>query len=277
MIRTLTPPSNTITKNIFEGCYSHKHKLWELVFFIDGECKHKIMDNTFYATTGDVFLVGPTHVHEIEPIKNKHCHRDLYFCDEQVKSICSLIKFDNLYQNICDNIMHINLSNSTLNMIINQLKTVEVHYELSKINTSIDNIKISDVCISVCNSILNFLLNTYILRNFELSPQQPQWIIDILTKFKSPEYFTKKPIDIIKNSGYSHSRFSELFKKHVGMSLIDYIVNKRLSYASDLLLTTDKSTLEISTIVGYNSYSCFVKLFKKRFNVSPIQYRKQNI
>jgi len=98
-------------------------------------------------------------------------------------------------------------------------------------------------------------------------------------KEKVEEKYTavlEKQNEKIKNSGYSHSRFAELFKKHVGISLVEYMINKRLNYAADLLSTTNKSTLEISSLVGYDSYSCFVRLFKKQFNVSPIQYRQHN-
>ena len=46
-------------------------------------------------------------------------------------------------------------------------------------------------------------------------------------------------------------------------SLADYLIKKRLDYAAELLKTTQKSTMEISLLLGYESYSYFFKLFKK--------------
>ncbi len=272
---TLVPPSEIITKNIFDGSTPHKHVLWEVVFFVEGNCNHNILGKSYKPVNGDVFIVGPNHVHNIELLKGPHCHRDLYFTDEQFKYACSLFGEKNLYQRICESIVLVHLSNSTLNHIIGQLKTIEVYDILAKTSPSKKNTQNLNLCLSVTQSILHFLLGTYLLKDLTLSQtDHPVWLIDLLYNLNSPEFFTQKPNEIIKNSGYSHSRFSELFKKHVGVSLVEYMINKRMNYASDLLSTTNKSTLEISSLVGYDSYSCFVRLFKKQFNVSPVQYRQ---
>lgn len=274
---TLIPPSKTITKNIFDGSTPHKHILWEVIFFIDGNCNHHIMGKTYKPVNGDVFIVGPNHVHNIELLEEEHCHRDLYFTDEQVRTVCSLFNDEHFYKHICENVVLIHLSNSTLNHIVSELKTIEVYDILAKTSSTEKNKQNLSACVSVTHSILHFLLGTYLLKNLELSQtDQPKWLVDLLYKLNSPNYFAQKPNEIIKNSGYSHSRFAELFKKHVGISLVEYMINKRMSYAADLLSSTDKSTLEISSLVGYDSYSCFVRLFKKQFKISPIQYRQHN-
>lgn len=274
---TLIPPSKIITKNIFDGSTPHKHVLWEVIFFIDGNCNHHILGKTFKPVNGDVFIVGPNHVHNIELLQEEHCHRDLYFTDEQFRYVCSLFPDKNLYENICKSIVSVHLSNSTLNHIVSQLKTIEIYDILASTSPSEKNAQNLELCLSVSQSILSFLLGTYLLKDLSLSQtDHPAWLMDLLHHLNRPEYFAQKPNEIIKNSGYSHSRFAELFKKHVGISLVEYMINKRLNYAADLLSTTNKSTLEISSLVGYDSYSCFVRLFKKQFNVSPIQYRQHN-
>ncbi|OAS89276.1 MULTISPECIES: response regulator transcription factor [Metabacillus] len=64
------------------------------------------------------------------------------------------------------------------------------------------------------------------------------------------------------------------FKKETGISLVNYIIKKRVDIAKDLLNNTDLPVHIISDKVGYGNYSYFTKLFKKETNYTPVDYRK---
>lgn len=66
-----------------------------------------------------------------------------------------------------------------------------------------------------------------------------------------------------------------LFKKEIGTSLGNYIIQKRISVAKDLLINTDLPVNFISDKVGYGNYSYFTKLFKKETDFTPVEYRKE--
>lgn len=66
------------------------------------------------------------------------------------------------------------------------------------------------------------------------------------------------------------------FKDMYQMTIGSYIQETRLNEAANFLSTTDLSIDEISRMVGYNHPSNFGKAFKKKFNRSPLQYRKFN-
>lgn len=71
------------------------------------------------------------------------------------------------------------------------------------------------------------------------------------------------------NSSY----LSTLFKKEVGMTLTDYVNNKRIEHAIFLLNTT---TLQIQTIAqhcGIPDVNYFTKTFKKHIGKTPKEYR----
>ncbi|MFV0342417.1 MAG: response regulator [Anaerocolumna sp.] len=65
-----------------------------------------------------------------------------------------------------------------------------------------------------------------------------------------------------------------LFKRNTGMSYSDYLNKIRMEHAKKLLVTTDQTIFEISELVGYIDYSYFSKAFKKKYGVTPTQYRK---
>ena len=277
-MRILIPEDISSTKCRHEGSPPHKHVLWEIVFFIEGDCYHHIQGKTFRCNHGDVYIVGPHHAHNIELIDDHHCHRDLYFTDEQFKNICATYNIPNFYEHLCHNIISLHLSGSMLKNMLEQLKTIEIYDILRRTAPSQKSNEDFSTCLSVCNSILHFILGTYALQDLKQSQHNiPEWLLNLLLDLNDPNFFNQKPSEIIKQSGYSHSRFSELFKGYIGVSLVEYMINQRLNHAADLLVTTNKSTLEISSIIGYDSYSCFVRLFKKQFSLSPIQYRQANL
>lgn len=64
-----------------------------------------------------------------------------------------------------------------------------------------------------------------------------------------------------------------IFKQNTGTTFIIYLTNCRLSYAKELLATTDRSIQDISMHSGFGSLNHFIKTFKKHENLSPSQYR----
>ncbi len=64
------------------------------------------------------------------------------------------------------------------------------------------------------------------------------------------------------------------FKKHTGHTLIDYLLNFRITKAKHLLVSSNKGIREISELCGFSSANYFGLIFKKRENLSPTAYRK---
>ena len=64
------------------------------------------------------------------------------------------------------------------------------------------------------------------------------------------------------------------FKNYTGKSLIEYIIDYRLLRAAELLRITEKSITEIFSECGFENASYFSRAFKKKFEMSPTQYRK---
>jgi len=72
----------------------------------------------------------------------------------------------------------------------------------------------------------------------------------------------------------SDSAFSHFFKKRTGLSYINYVNNQRIAKACTLLADTTLSASEICYDCGFNNKSNFIRIFRKRKNMTPIEYRK---
>ncbi|NWL87655.1 MULTISPECIES: response regulator transcription factor [unclassified Paenibacillus] len=67
---------------------------------------------------------------------------------------------------------------------------------------------------------------------------------------------------------------SILFKKETGMNFSKYLTDYRLRKADYLLTQTNMKINDIAENVGIENPSYFCKLFKNKYGVSPMQYRK---
>ena len=66
-----------------------------------------------------------------------------------------------------------------------------------------------------------------------------------------------------------------LFKRHFGVSPIDYVIRQRLQRAQYLLRNQNLAVGEVGRLVGYDDIFQFSKLFKKRFGESPRMMRRR--
>lgn len=73
----------------------------------------------------------------------------------------------------------------------------------------------------------------------------------------------------------SVSYFSDLLKKELGCSLVNYITKLRIDNSCTLLQNSALSVTDIACRVGYQDVRYFFRVFKKHQGMTPMQYRKQ--
>lgn len=69
--------------------------------------------------------------------------------------------------------------------------------------------------------------------------------------------------------------FCRYFKQLTDMSFIDYLNDLRLQRAAQEIATTQQSIREISMKHGFDTIGYFFKLFRERYNTTPIGYRNR--
>lgn len=71
----------------------------------------------------------------------------------------------------------------------------------------------------------------------------------------------------------SESNFHRVFKNELGISPVDFINNERIKLATSLLHHSDKKVKDIYMECGFNSLSYFIRLFKRKQQLSPREYQ----
>lgn len=80
---------------------------------------------------------------------------------------------------------------------------------------------------------------------------------------------------LIDEIGYSRKTLEIWFLRHWNIAPGDYLSRRRMSRAAMLLRMTVLPVAEISALFHFYSQQNFARAFKKRFGVTPVQYRKQ--
>lgn len=82
--------------------------------------------------------------------------------------------------------------------------------------------------------------------------------------------------ELAKVACLSRSAFHERFSDVIGMPPLTYLTNHRLRLAGHLLVQGDLSVGRISQRVGYKSEAAFSQAFRRHYQVTPSQYRKEH-
>src|SRR5690606_21265978 len=72
----------------------------------------------------------------------------------------------------------------------------------------------------------------------------------------------------------SEASFFRAFKNQIGLSPIEYVQQKRINAACQLLCNIELTIADISTACGFNSLNHFFNVFKKYTKTTPAQFRK---
>ncbi|BAU12982.1 transcriptional regulator, AraC family [Leptolyngbya sp. NIES-3755] len=80
--------------------------------------------------------------------------------------------------------------------------------------------------------------------------------------------------DLAQHLGLSSCYFASLFKQSTGVSPYQFVIQRRLQKAQELLKTTHFSIAEIALHCGFSSQSHLTKLFRQQLGLTPTAYRK---
>ena len=74
---------------------------------------------------------------------------------------------------------------------------------------------------------------------------------------------------------YSQSHFMKYFRQYMGVSFVEYLNSYRIFRAAGLLKTTDQPVTRIAQSCGFDNLSYFNRLFRRMYQMTPVQYRKK--
>jgi AraC-like DNA-binding protein len=167
------------------------------------------------------------------------------------------------------------LSDKEKEIIIGIFNNIE--HELS---VSIDHFS-QDIMISQIEQLLNYT-NRFYTRQFITRKISNN---DLITRMETllTEYFdTGKPLVtglptveyVAEKLSVSSRYLSDMLRTHTGQSAQQHIQQKLIEKAKEILSTTSLSVSEIAYQLGFEHPQSFNKIFKRKTDTSPVEFRK---
>ncbi|HJA67975.1 hypothetical protein B5F07_15850 [Lachnoclostridium sp. An169] len=73
----------------------------------------------------------------------------------------------------------------------------------------------------------------------------------------------------------SADHLTRMFKKEYGKTVSDYILEKRMDLARELLRSSDLTITMVAGRIGFSSYSHFTEQFKKIYGMTPRKFQRE--
>lgn len=244
------PHTHTVTSEIIQTFESEGNVL------INGKLYNMEKNNLFFIHGLSTHFVSPTDLNRYNHsiiILNTHELEQLVIHLDMVKEYNKL--FTNHGGTLCS------LSNEDVILADSAI------LEISKILSDNEGLKYARLA-SALTELFRIGLSSGV--NTE---QNSSKISDIIS-YVSDNALTKITIDTIcENCHISKYHLCRIFKEHIGITIGDFIKNRRLSEAKQLLADTELSITKISYLCCFSDSSFFSKTFSKEFGISPTDFR----
>ncbi len=254
----------------------HIHEFIEIVYIYSGEGIHSVDKCEYSVKKGDMLFINLGQVHSF------HTDSEMYYVNicidpdflseqlsdkEDIFDIFSFIMRNELGESVNSICPKVTFSKKDVLVVDNIIEQLLIEFKLKK--NGYKNI-IKGYASVLVSKYLRECLNRPADRADEYVRDITLDIIDYIDE----HCFEKITLnDLAAKSFYNPAYFCRVFKKCYGENLKSYIQRKRISYAEDLLASTDMNVTEISETVGYNDKAQFYRNFKKHTGMTPIEYR----
>lgn len=247
----------------------HIHECCEMLFCISGGKSFFIDDRIYEVNDGDIFVLNPFEAHKITYSEDSIFQRYvLQIHPEFLYGIStSQTNLSSCFYMRGDSISHkISLSKDEKNMMIKSFK------ELESENGYADEIKKKMTVTKIIIDVNRMFLNQNKEQSYH-TDYDNKTILSVLNYINSNlcEQLTLKVI--ARHSFISVNELCKLFKKHMGTTVNNYIISKRITEAKKLL-NKDLSVSEAAERCGFADYANFIRVFKNAVGISPGKYKK---
>ena len=130
-----------------------------------------------------------------------------------------------------------------------------------------------------CRLLLLKVLTRYFVPLVESDSKEshaPLWLSKLNAEMQKLENFSQGPQYMVDISGKCRAHLGRMIKQYYGKTIPDYINDLRLNYWANSLLTSDTPIIDICYECGFENVGWAYTLFKKKYGMSPMKYRKNN-
>ena len=248
-----------------QDTFIHTHSFYEIFYVTEGQIYHIQNGQKSLIQTGDMFFLRPNDIHVFE--RNGECtHRDIVISKELFEKAANFIN-PNLYGEINNSVhpLRVKIESEQIKYLENLLNFVKyMSPSVEKNQPYLIN--------SIVAHLIGFL---YVSDQHEKVPY-PRWFQVLLANLNDPIHIKGGIQSAMEEINYNYIYVSRIFKKHIGVTIGEYLTQRRMELAKVYLSTTKMNISQISEEVGYAYSYRFNQVFKQYTGCTPKEYRKKN-
>ncbi|MBR7133739.1 MAG: AraC family transcriptional regulator [Clostridia bacterium] len=245
-----------INRDAYGFANPHSHSFFELQYILIGGGTYYVNNTKYSVKADDIFFinVGTEHRFELDPgsiMVNLIFESPKIFAKEvqqELSSLDSLIK-------------------------PSDIQAYEIKHLIFDSENEINNQKKGYQNIVKCN-IEKILLLLFRISESKNKQSKANIFFSEIIKYIDDNLYDVTLPQTAKKFNYNVSYFSRIFHQNVGLTFSEYITTAKLSNALQLIITTNKSIEEISSICGFKNHNIFCQKFKYYTQQTPTEYRK---
>lgn len=276
--------------NVFEitdkrpsGDRVHAHEYTQIWYVTKGQCEHYVEDQKYLLTAGDAFIIPPKMEHKTILLPNS----SIISCEVVLEAV--LPQKNPAGQNDLSSYLDL----MSVMIFLRDSKSRRPRFMFRpdtgrQVKKLMEEILMEYTQQAPCwQDLLRVKIQELLLlfiREFIISPdyhttdalyEKYKALMDIAIRYIEEHYTEPLTLeDVCRVSTLSKTYFCYLFKLITHKTFVEYLNERRIRRALQLLDKQDHSILEVSEELGFNDASHFSRTFKKIVGVSPRDYRK---
>ena len=245
---------------------THDHSAVEILLTLEGCVTYTIQDMIYQVRKGEVLIIPPDIPHSLVMEEGSSRYLFLFEPDEimTLRDVKSMAAYFNKPFHLRDG--------SEAHVRIREL--------LVRIREAYDrqDLMWNTVCYSCFLRIYATLGQRYLngirpRADDKLRNMDSEVITAVMTYINNHYQEELSLEDVAQFAGFSRYYFSRSFKRQTGYSFKDYLCQKRLQVAMDLLIRSDLSMRGVAVESGFGSVATFNRVFREKKGCTPTQYR----
>lgn len=243
----------------------HDHEFHELVFVANGNANHYVNGEVHPMSTGLLMFVRDRDMHTYSDYQTEHF--EYYTLTITKEFMAQLLEFlgagfdsESLFSSRMP--PTVSLSPAKAELVGSDLADI-----FMLMNGNPDEL-LTETRIFLVN-----VLKKYFSNAKEVPSDIPLWLESAYTKLQSPKNFTLGTERFFELCGKSREHCVRELSRHYGTTPSKYVSSLRLSYAANLLSSSNLAVSEIAYECGFGSISSFYSQFEKHYGVTPKKYR----
>ena len=243
---------------------SHYHSAVEILWTLEGCVTYTVEGKTYDIRKNEVLIVPPGKEHGL--VMGEGSSRYLFLFEPD--AILNMLDAKRLSSGL-DRVFH--LKEEDRKDIISLLQeAVDIYQER--------DLMWNTLCYSCMMRMYALLSQRYLsgmaLRRHQGSPGEDQEMIAGVLTYINNHYQEDVTLDQVASfAGFSRYYFSRSFRSKTGYSFKEYLCQKRIQVATDLLIHTRAPIQDIARESGFGSVATFNRLFRDYKKCTPTQYR----